>query len=505
MGSISQHRWITYEDHGATGDGITDDLPAICKAHEVANTHGLSVRTKPDAAYYLGSRALTAVIATDTDWNTSRFLIDDRQVEDHKTPLFKVCSLANASPFPCQQIQRGQNRFDVSLDQDCMVYVENENIMRYKRRGLNVTSGNAQNDCFILRRDGSVEGDIDWDYPAITHSETCPLDAKPINLRGGVFTTFANRMKQETGYNYWWRNIVVRRSHVEIQGLTHYVVGETAVGHPYIGFVNVEKCADITLRDCFFSGHKIYQTIGAAGQPVDMGSYDVYANNVVNFKMIGCRMNLICDRTRWGVIATNFCKNILLEDCELSRMDTHMGVSGSYTIKGCRIGWMGVNAIGRGQLAIEDTELNGDYLVCFRGDYGSTWEGDLLIRNCRWTPSCGDKASPQLIGAWNDGMHDFGYPCFMPHKVTIDGLVVDDRNHPEDYRGLSLFSDTDYGYAPPEGKVPMANRPFPYAFPREVSIRGLTALSGMKTFVSPNTELLHAIAAKIQKSGGSSG
>lgn len=94
----------------------------------------------------------------------------------------------------------------------------------------------------------------------------------------------------------------------------------------------------ITLHDCFATGHKTYSTIGSAGKPVSMGSYDYTANNVVNFNMINCRMNHINDRTRWGVIATNFCKNILLEDCKLSRMDAHMGVSGTYVIRRCTLG-----------------------------------------------------------------------------------------------------------------------------------------------------------------------
>ena len=71
---------VTYEAFGATGDGVTDDLPAICAAHDHANAHGLPVRTRPDATYHLGCRALTAIIATDTDWNTSRFTIDDSGV-----------------------------------------------------------------------------------------------------------------------------------------------------------------------------------------------------------------------------------------------------------------------------------------------------------------------------------------------------------------------------------------------------------------------------------------
>src|SRR5690606_3297378 len=158
--------------------------------------------------------------------------------------------------------------------------------------------GTPQHDSFILRRDGSVEGDIDWDYETITRIEARPMDETVLQIRGGIFTTFANRMKQEIGYNYWGRNIVITRSNTEIDGLTHYVVGETAVGHPYRGFLSAEQCANITLRNCFATGHKIYSTIGAAGLPVNMGSYDIHANNVVNLQLFNCRMNHICDRTR---------------------------------------------------------------------------------------------------------------------------------------------------------------------------------------------------------------
>ena len=59
--------WVNYEAFGAKGDGVADDLPAICEAHAYANTNGLGVRTERGAIYHLGSRALTAIIATETD------------------------------------------------------------------------------------------------------------------------------------------------------------------------------------------------------------------------------------------------------------------------------------------------------------------------------------------------------------------------------------------------------------------------------------------------------
>ncbi len=485
--------FVTYEAFGAVGDGVTDDLPAICAAHAHANAHKLPVRTKPDATYHLGRQPLTAIIAMDTDWNTSRFTIDDTTVDtavdDHKAPLFAVRSQLEPVPLPITQLGRDQRQIDLRPATACHVLVENADRRLYIRRGLNQNAGVAQNDCFILHRDGTIEGDIDWDYAAITRLEARPIDETPLVIHGGIFTTFANRLQQEVGYNYWARNIEITRSNTEIEGLTHYVVGETAVGHPYRGFLSAEQCANITLRNCFATGHKIYATIGAAGLPVNMGSYDIHANHVVNLQLVNCRMNHICDRTRWGVIATNFCKNILLDGCTLSRMDTHMGVSGTYTIRGCTLGHMGLNAIGRGVLTVEDSTLYGNAFVSFRADYGSTWEGDLHIRNCRWIPACGDTSWPHLFNVRNDGLHDFGYSCAMPRNITIDGLFVDDRNHPEAYQGLYFFTDPDTANVDGPALPLTIERPFPYERCQLLQVRGLVTASGKKPQLSPNTEM----------------
>ena len=38
---------VSYEEFGAVGDGVADDLPAICKALEYANAHNLPVDPSP--------------------------------------------------------------------------------------------------------------------------------------------------------------------------------------------------------------------------------------------------------------------------------------------------------------------------------------------------------------------------------------------------------------------------------------------------------------------------
>ncbi|HVZ65189.1 MAG TPA: hypothetical protein VG936_11505 [Lacunisphaera sp.] len=479
---------VNYEAFGAAGDGVTDDLPAIVRAHAFANAHGLPVKTKPGATYHLGRRALTAIIATDTDWGTSRFIIDDTDVENHRASLFSVQSLLAPVQLTIPRLTRDQRHLDVHPPRDCWVRVENSRRKRYIREGLNQNNGSAQRDCFILRRDGSIEGDIDWDYDEVTQVEARPIDERPLVLRGGIFTTTANRMKQAQGYNYWSRNIAITRSNTTVTGLVHHVVGEGEFGHPYNGFLSAHGCANVTFRDCFVTGHKTYSTIGAAGKPVSMGSYDLIANEVVNFTMTGVRMDSIGDTTRWGVIGTNFCKNILLEHCTLSRMDTHQGVSGTYTLRDCTIGYVGLNAIGRGLLSVEDSTFTSRALISLRADYGSTWEGTVVIRNCRWVPLGGTKSAPHLLNASNSGRHDFGYPCFMPREIVIDGLVIDDHQHPQDDQGPYLFND-------PDGPAPAtATRPFPYHLTEQVTIRHLTTTSGRKIRISPDA----AFAARVK-------
>jgi hypothetical protein len=51
---------------------------------------------------------------------------------------------------------------DARPERDCHVLVENDEQRRYIRPGLNQNQGVPQHDCFILRRDGSVEGDVDF-------------------------------------------------------------------------------------------------------------------------------------------------------------------------------------------------------------------------------------------------------------------------------------------------------------------------------------------------------
>lgn len=478
--------FVTYAHFGAVGDGLTDDLPAIVAAHAHANERGRPVRSDPEATYHLGRRALTAIIQTDTEWSTSRFIIDDSQgVEDHQRSLFHVESRLAPVPLQIERLAVGQERLDHRPATDLLVLVENAERRLFIRRGLNRNNGTPQQEVFILRRDGTIEGAIEWEYETVTRLEAQPIDPEPLVLRGGIFINIGNRMKQPEGYNYWSRNIRITRSNTVVDGVTSQVVGETDFGHPYRGFLDVAQAAHITFRHCRIEPRTVYWTIGRAGLPVPMGTYGYQANLVVNFAMLNCRMGDIHDPSRWGVAASNFMKNVLVEDCVLSRMDVHQGVSGYCIIRRSTLGHQGLNAIGRGRLIVEDSTIHGGSLINFRGDYGATWDGEVLVRNSRWVPPYREDRVPAMFSVNNDGTHDFGYPCAMPAVIRIEGLVVDDSAQRGDFAGVVFFDD-------PVGALG-GDLPFPYRPTGRLEVKDLTTASGLPPRLSLHPALAEVI------------
>jgi hypothetical protein len=171
---------------------------------------------------------------------------------------------------------------------------------------------------------------------------------------------------------------------------------------------------------------------------------------------------------------------MLYDQCTLSRFDAHQGVANA-TIRNSTLGHMGINAIGTGRLLVENSSIRGRNIVNLRSDYGSTWQGELVIRNCVFVPADGKPFSASLIGGSNSGQHDFGYTCYMPEKITIENLRIDDSQHPENYEGPAIFANFN-----PEMRDDSYKEKFPYVKTKEVILKNVTTASGKAVRVSDN-------------------
>ncbi len=472
---------VRYSDFGAKGDGRTDDLEAIAKAHAHANAHDLPVRADENATYYIGGRDMTAVIQTDTDFTGAKFVIDDTQVEDRNARVFEVRSKLPAIKLTgIERLKKDQAKIDLKLEQACLLIIMDADTKRYIRFGLNQNKGASQADVLLVDKDGNIDPKtpVLWDFDQVTQAVAHPVDPTPLRITGGHFTTIANQA--ESKYTYYARGIGIKRSNVIVDGLQRDITGEGAQGAPYGGFIHVSECANVTIKNTRFTAHKTYRTIGAAGAPVSMGSYDLSLNRALNVSLIDCSQSTdIHDSRYWGIMGSNYCKNLTYERCTFSRFDAHQGVFNA-TIRDSTLGYMGVQLIGRGTFLMENTTVHANSLVNLRPDYGSTWEGEVVIRNCVLAPRQ-KGVVPCVITGSNSGQHDFGYVCHMPARITIDKLRIDDANPPDKYAGPAIFGNfnrdfTDASYV----------EKFPYVRTREVILKDITTTSGQPLRVSDN-------------------
>ncbi len=469
--------YLSYEQFGAVGDGQHDDIEAIIACHEEANRTGRAVKTKDGATYYIGGRDISAIINTDVNFGTSKFIIDDRNVERRTSYVFIVKSeneFFDLDTKSLTNIKSGQKTLDLPYEDELFVKIFDDNKKIFIRKGLNMNDGTSTTDCFILRKDGSVYPSIDWDYPEVTRAKARPTNDEPITIKGGVFVTIAN--EGESYYNYHHRGFDIRRSHVTITNFEHYVENEGEHGAPYHGFIRTDDAYDVTISNAIITPRFIYKTESKIpGKSVDMGSYDLSFYASIDVRCIGVKQSIdICDSRYWGIYTSNFCKNLYLEDCVFSRFDAHQGVTNA-TIRNCTLGYQSIQLIGHGEFLVENTKIktNRPCFIYLRCDYGSIWHGNITIRNCEFENTSN---FINVIGQNNTGDHDYGYVCYMPENITIDGFkLLNGKNADDSCTKFALLSNCD---GAKEGL------PYRYRTTKKLTLSNISAESGKNYVVT---------------------
>ena len=413
---------VTYEEFGVVGDGVADDYQAILDAHNFANNGGQKVIAGA-GRYNLGQHTSAIIIMTDVDFTGATFIIDDSEVGPQT-------SVSNSNVFTVKSKQReqsintiatlkaGQTNIGVTFDGPMLVYIRDGVHKMYIRYGLNENSGSNQQEVILVDKDGNVDPStpILWDYDNLDRVIAYPANDPALNIKGGTFITIANQAPSL--YTYYKRGISINRSNVTVTGLTFLIQGELDHGAPYNGSISIGYANNVTIQDSVVTGHKKYQL--STDTRNSMGTYALSASNsnAVTWKNV-TQSNSITDSAYWGAMASNFCKNLKYDGCKLSRFDAHQGMYNT-TIINSELGHQKINAIGTGLLHIENCRIHGNNAVNLRSDYGSTWEGDLVLKNIHLV----NTGTVTLVsGSYTN--HYFGYKCHLPHNITVDGLTLE--------------------------------------------------------------------------------
>ena len=473
---------VRYEDFGAAGDGKTNDAQAIYKAHQYANKHRLPVRAKDDAHYYIGEMEKVIMIGTDTDFGKARFTIDDRKLtRNSDKPVFSVVTERKYSGINIRKnvssLQKGQSKLDIKLPYPAMINVRSDQSRHFIRYGNNANNGSWIQDVFLVDEDGNVDPTtpILWDFEKIRSITALPIPAEKRVIRGGVFTTLANAEKGP--HKYYSRNIRINRSNTVLENITHLVKEpKSRQSFPYAGFISIGGCANVLVKDCVFTGHKVYHCIKPNSPSTTTGTYDISLHAAINVTFLNCRQsNDIYDNT-WGIMGSNRCKNLVYDNCRLSRFDAHQGVCNA-TIRNSEVGKSGIHVTGFGTLLVENCVFRRNRLVNLRIDYGSFWDGDIIIRNSVWHIGARE-TRPTVLTGKNSGKHYFGYQCRMPRTIKIENLLVKDGKCTKRYKGIALLGDFGCQYGAPGVDHPIEPT-------EKIIISNLKTESGKGCYLSP--------------------
>lgn len=331
---------------------------------------------------------------------------------------------------------KGYTRFFVEL--------ENARKRQYYRAGVNTTT--AQWDGVLVDATGALEGPLQWDFDAVTQIKITPVSASTAHVRNGTFVFKIPKGRSETHAKttYYLRNLQLRDcANVEVSGVRQVVDdeldGRAVASGSYYGFLNLQHTADIYLHDTTLytrrfasSGKSTYGINIDYGANVLLKNVTCNAINSDGSANAGRHSAAMADTHRWGVVGNNHVKHLTYQGCTLNRIDAHEGYY-DLTVRDCTVGSKGFTLTGQGPALIENTRVQADYFITLRGDYGSTWDGNIRIVNC--THEYRPLYSQRLImfaATWEDDAktteRDFGYNCRYPN-VYVENLTVDEAHY----------------------------------------------------------------------------
>ena len=469
-----------------------DDFNAIKNTHIFANEYGYEVRATEGKEYHIYKYNESPVtVKTNVNWENATFIIHDENIEQvsgkyesifnfTNTQSQDVVTIDNDISFTINTRTKNISEIKAKLEEaketgktiydTYLCEVQNSDKEQYIRYGTNEKE--IQKDFFIIDKEGNVLNDIQWEFERITKINLYPIPNTTMEIKNGNFISNAVEIKSEQE-KYYQRNIKVTNSgNVKITGIKHslrYNDSEEPNG-TYYGFLNIAKSANVEINDCELYARKTENK---------KSTYDLVLTAVVNVECKNIISNDIYEKDRWGITGTNYCKNVVFDECTLNRIDAHRGIY-NLTVQDCTLGYKGLRMTGQGELNILRTAICADSIIELRPDYGSTWNGKVNIIDCTYTydgtTDDENKKVPRLIYAKlhydNNKLFDFGYECKLP-DLNIQNLKIDMQNYDE--KPLYLF----YIDNVKDGEE--YNEKLKKYWPKDININGYTVLNENET------------------------
>lgn len=330
------------------------------------------------------------------------------------------------------------------------IAIENSNL-QYIRTGKNATQGDYQTEIIVYDTHKKfIVGNMDWEYDDIISFKVFPISNVTQTIKGGTFITKTNNVVYSSREinKYSNRNIYVNYTgNVSLENIKHKVDEnsheytseyQSKNGNLYFGFIKLFNTAEVSINNVDLMP-KTYTNIYLDGTETASGNgtYDLTINNSMNVYLDdvsyycdgdaddSCYTDNMLDDSKWGIMNSNYVKNLIITNSKLNRVDAHKGVTNLF-IQNSVIGNKGITLIGKGIMYVDNVVFDGSTsMINLRDDYGSTFDGSITMKNV--TYKVGNASYPNIIYSDNKQNHDYGYSTYFP-SLYIDGINIDTSN-----------------------------------------------------------------------------
>ena len=392
-------------------------------------------------------------------------------------------------------VNHGENmttKLDLGLGYPALLNVNDSSKEMYIRWGYVNGQIHTQEEIILIDKDGNIDPSTPFlmDYENVTSIVVQRLDnVEPITVGNATIETWSTKMNKAGNISH---GIRIERSYTTVENLKRVVKNEypgvtvtdripikydsskgywvdatkdgykadrynvykdgqkytgsdvvLMSGVTYTGYITVSRSHGVTVKNCEFQGREYYGS----------GTYDLNIYNANDAKFINCKqVNFFDTRDTyggsnsttanmskcWGVMGSNYGKNLYFENCDLTRFDAHCGVY-NLTMKEGKTSV--IRLIGGGTATFDGVNFYSassvNAPIQLREDYGATFNGTVIFKDCTLNSS---GTIPGLIDAPTANW-DNGYGTYFPNLV-VDGLTL---NTPQ--KELQLVTKTGQTYS----------------------------------------------------------
>lgn len=342
---------------GAKGDGVTDDGDIIKKTLDYANTKNIDITFTSDKRYYITKEI---VFNKGVDFNNCTIVIVQKSLTDFGKLYFygESTSVSGVSltvddvnnkdfsklkPYGrCLVDIRSNDEFlrragyDNPVYKDEYIYVDDDNNSYYQTFTDHTSFGNV----YIYRIDDTIKM------------------IKNLKLQITLFNDDSHNYSNPIFKLWNFHNAILDNISVEFTN--------NDVSNNPISIFDISSCYKPKLSNMICS--PLLKT--------REGTYVVQAGKCVKLHFDNVYFNTDNPELYWGATGTNLIKDWIIEDSNVSRMDSHTFAGGNFIIKNSEVN--DIRLMGKHNLIVENSEIG---TISFRSDFNSYFDGDIIINN----------------------------------------------------------------------------------------------------------------------------